>query len=406
MISVLRALVCMTALVVMGGCGGGGDGQPTAPETPVPPTTYEEGQSAEELEMSLAEPADTTTWRQIILPNGKNLESYIKERGIPVSPSKGSILGKAGMPAVSGPQQRKNDLIATMIAAATNLETGYACGRDNPRCTHWDYEADPNDKQSMGQKGLTYVFNSKTVSVRSADACGERKTFGLDCSGLMYNLAQAAGITIPVGTAATQGKASSWSMPSAWGISMQEVKDGTVEVGDIVVWSGHIGIAKTAGTLSTAKVVSSLGGPSTCEKNLVAGPRTVRAGAIRKDQPTHVLRMVTDISGDYNFGIRCVGANTEAGSVKLKINTTSSGGVEGSGTGTDYDGGPLCFNLTGNYDKPSNVLAGLLSLCDGNRTDSFTVKLLEDSTSYFSLKKEKDNGACAAEARLSRIVAN
>src|SRR6185295_1095855 len=93
---------------------------------------------------------------------------------------------------------------------------------------------------------------------------------------------------------------------------------------------------------------------------------------------------------------------TDAGVVTFKIDNDNGGAFKASGTGVDYNGAPLCFNLDGTYDQLANLAVAKLSLCDNTRADSFSQKLLEDDTGYFALTKVKNNGGCFAEARLVR----
>ena len=357
---------------------------------------------------------------EVILPNGINLRDYLEMRGIaPDNPELQSLepsseeldlrstrtATASTLPPAEGPQQKKNDIIAKMLVEAESL----ACGRraEPDTCTDWDTEAEgDSDGNTLAdrpaQRGLTYIFGGKDHTVRTlpVDGCPER-TYGLDCSGLVYQIATRAGISLPVGTSATQSNPASWRLPSQWQLEMKLVTDGAIESGDILGWSGHIGIAETGGAI--VNVISATGRPGECSANInpPRGPRSLPLSEF--GPPTAILRLVTTLSGTFDMPIRCAGQPTDAAVLRFEINNDKGGPFQATGTGTDYDGTPLCFTLAGDYDQASNEVSALLSLCDQSRKDSFSVRLLTDDTGYFPLRKVVDNGGCAGEARLIRL---
>lgn len=365
----------------------------------------EEGLSAEESDRLGALPERLVPLNEIILPNNRNVEEYMQSRGLSLPPLAAGANPAAAPPLrtlaaspPTGPQQRKNDLLALMVAQAHD----FACGRGNPRCTKWDFPADSTDPVNKpGQKGLTYVFNGKTVSVRSlpGDGCPQM-TYGLDCSGMITNVAAAAGLSAPAGSTA-QSDPEKWTIPEDWKLKMKLVGDGSIQTGDILWWSGHIGIAASAN-----EVISSTGRSGRCASNIDAGhgPRNYTIAQLGKGQPSKVLRLTTTLSGSWDMHIRCSDQATDAAVIRFDINNDSGGAFTANGTGTDYNGTPLSFVLSGTYDQNANTVAATLTLTDGTRADTFTQTLFEDDTGYFPLAKSIDNGGCAASARLVRVA--
>jgi hypothetical protein len=264
-----------------------------------------EGLSPVDAERIDAEPDTATSPETTILPNGQTLAEFAASQGIPIPPGLGGVANGAtsnalpsgikslAEPAVSAaatatdPQQQKNIAITQMLLSAQN----YACGRQPTPCLIWNYQADPTDPVNMpAQTGLTYVYGRKTPSVRTQplDGCPQL-TYGMDCSGLIYNIAQAAGLTVPTGTAATQANPANWSVPPSWRLQIQLVTDGSTQTGDILAWPGHIGIAN-----SPSVVISSTGVTGQCTKNInpPRGPRTLTISQLGLGPPTAVLRLV------------------------------------------------------------------------------------------------------------------
>ena len=370
-----------------------------------------EGISSIDMQRIDAEPEEIISPDTTILPNGQTLTDYALSRDFPlpssttsIAPSSSvrtqSIVSQAASPlTVTGPEQKKNDVIMMMLAAAQN----YACGRQPSPCTTWDYNADPTDLiNKPAQKGLTYVYGGRTPEVRTKpiDGCSE-KTYGVDCSGLIIKIAEKAGLSAP-STSSLQANPDNWTIPADWGLKLVLVTDGTVETGDLVAWAGHIGIAN-----SSSVVISSTGTPNACSKNIKPprGPRSLTIAQLGLGTPIAVLRFVAPLSGDWDLALRCSGAQTDAAVIRFKINNDQGGPFSASGAGIDYNGAPLSFNLNGKYDQLSNILDATLAFTDGTRSDHFSQKLVTDVIGYFPLTKVIDNGGCLAEGKLSRVPA-
>jgi len=365
-----------------------------------------EGLTPEEAQKLDSEPDTVTPSEQILLPNGQSLRDYAKSRGydldaVPeekpsVPQEKTGATAPAGLPEASGPQEKRNDVVMQMIGTARK----YACGRASPPCTTWDHQADSADPiNKPAQKGLTYVYGGKTPNVRTKplDGCPQL-TYGLDCSGLVQRVASAAGITAP-GTSALQANPDNWKIPEAYGLKLVKVTS-SMQAGDIALWASHAGIVT-----NSSEVVSATGSRGDCLKNVASprGPRSLTVAQLGLGAPTTVLRVVAPLSGDWRLDIRCSDQRTDAASIKLKIDNDVGGAFSATGSGTDYNGAPLSFNLNGTYDQAENVLTATLSFVDNSRSDSFTQKLLTDEIGYFPLTKLIDNGGCQASAKLSRL---
>jgi len=361
-------------------------------------------------------PESPVSLDEVILPNGQILSAYAAARGI-VLPGSSSANAAQGvlwsaladaLPPAAGPQQKKNDVVTQMVISAHD----YACGRDPNPCTKWNFTADPSGTlkdPKPAQQGLTYVYGGKTPTVRTkpTDGCPQL-TFGMDCSGLISRIAESAGLTAPEGSI-NQSDPQKWSVPAAWDLKVKRVTDNSIQTGDIVAWVDqsrrHVGIAASTGFGSEVVIISSTGAPGECDKNVgpPRGPRSLTLSQLGLGTPTAVLRLVTTLSGVWDLYIRCSDQSSDAAKIRFTINNDQGGPFSANGTGIDYDGSPLSFVLTGNYDQNSNTLTAVLSLADGSRRDGFTKVLLEDDTGFFPLTKILDNSGCDASARLVRV---
>jgi hypothetical protein len=218
---------------------------------------------------------------------------------------------------------------------------------------------------------------------------------------MVHQLAASVGISLPVGNAAAQSISDNWVLPAEWQLKMIRVTDGSTQSGDILAWPGHIGIAESGASGTNA--ISSTGSPGQCVPNInpPRGPRSLPASVFGAVSTR--LRLVTTLSGTFDMPIRCAGTSSDAAVLRFEINNDAGGPFSSAGSGTDYDGAPLCFLLNGSYDQIENVVSATLSLCDNTRADGFSIELLTDDTGYFAMQKVIDNGGCLAEARLIRI---
>jgi len=251
------------------------------------------------------EPDQPNSPANTFLPDGESVADFAAANGIPIPPglsglsnltlpsaksTSTSALARSALPtagSATDPLTQEKTAITKMLLSAEN----YACGRQLTPCSTWDYLADPADPVNRpAQSGLTWVHGGKTPEVRtkSDDGC-PALTYGMDCSGFLFHVAQAAGISIPAGDSQAQSDSGAWNLPPGWGLQMQRVTDGSIRSGDIVAWADHIGIAK-----SSNEVISSTGSTGQCARNIIPrrGPRTLTFAQLLKGPPTTVLRMV------------------------------------------------------------------------------------------------------------------
>lgn len=358
------------------------------------------GPSARDLEAIDAAPDVVVDPSKIILPNGQTLEEYNKNNPASSGANKQPL---ETTPPASGPRKKKNDVVQSMLNEARRLSDR----------SIWIFPAEKDsagkdDPDKPAQDGLGYIYGSRTVSARTkpnpSGGC-TYAAYGVDCSGLIYIIANAAGIALKTSdTSTTLANPKNWPIPADWKLSMEVVTDGTIQAGDIVVWSSHIGVA-----IDSESFISSTGTPGDCEKN-IKKPRGPRALAFsnwkvngKVSPPSKVLRLVEILSGEYNLYLRCADQMTDAAKISFSINPTTGGAFSSEGSGTDYDGSSLCFRLNGSYDAQASTLAAQLALCDGSRVDGMSVKLAYDDTGYIAMSKVKDNGGCTAAAKLIRV---
>lgn len=213
----------------------------------------------------------------VTLPNGYNLYGWLRRYGIRIDPVTG-VLGDTrprafALPATDDPEQRRQHVIAALIAYARGLACGHA---PTNRCVTWDFPAEPSDPASSpAQSGLVYLWGVKTVTSRQSPTqgrCTAQKMFGLDCSGFVSSAAASTGITAQ-GNSTGLRNADNWKLPESWGLEMKLVTDGTQQTGDIIGFNGHIGIlaspeSKLPSGTPGLNLLHSIGRPDLCEGNL------------------------------------------------------------------------------------------------------------------------------------------
>jgi probable HAF family extracellular repeat protein len=151
------------------------------------------------------------------------------------------------------------------------------------------------------QNGLAYSYGQKDYSIRAyppAGLCQENKLYGLDCSGLLYQIVSGSGIPVPPTNCETLRGVLLWNgdaIPSSEYNGLIEVYElGEIDTadmlpGDFIFWLNSDGVAKHTGVIlsdlsSTLKVYQSNGtagtgdqGIADCEENsgINRGPRTL-----------------------------------------------------------------------------------------------------------------------------------
>jgi hypothetical protein len=313
----------------------------------------QDGLSDDILRALESTPDDINSPSETILPNGISLADYLSARGISIGDADAagrhtarapSIPRAVTLPLATDPDQRKQDIIAAMLTVANDPKVGFTCGRQKPvPCSKWTFVADAADpKTSPAQTGLTYVWNGKNPYARTltADGCTE-KTFGMDCSGLVYQLALAAGISLPTGTSLEQSVPSNWGLPTDWGLEMKAV-EGPIESGDILAWSGHIGIADVGPKVT---VISSTGHLGECTANITPprGPRSLTIPGLKRGEPNVILRLtVSTTPPDKTPPSKTPPSTTPPIPTTTSSSTTTTTVAACTMQGTDFCG-PHCY---------------------------------------------------------------
>jgi hypothetical protein len=139
------------------------------------------------------------------------------------------------------------------------------------------------DGPGPAQDGLAYSFGSKNPDKRDhppASFC-PAAVFGLDCSGLIFQLARAAGLAIAQGPSILQAEATTWNQSLApYKLRMRSVPffPNGLESGDIIAWTNkkHIGmyVQLDAGDSGILQSNGHPGGPSCTQPGCPQCPQT------------------------------------------------------------------------------------------------------------------------------------
>ena len=206
--------------------------------------TLQQAQAVDAMEQLPVLPQD-----KIVLVDGRTVQQVLDEFG---------ASGRGRQAAPRTPQDYKSLAISQMVARAQQFTDR----------SLWQYADEGPNKPA--QNGLAYSLGSKdpTVRQRPSTSCCTDQVHGLDCSGLVHLAAQAAGINLPVGTAALQGQVATWNaaFPAEWRLQMKRVNLTTegYETGDIICWGGHIGIVVVDGFAPAGVSILQSNGVSGC----------------------------------------------------------------------------------------------------------------------------------------------
>jgi hypothetical protein len=342
-----------------------------------------------------------------ILPNGKNVVEFLTE----YDPSFLQSLDGGRVASTDlTPQNQKNLLIARMEARAHDLVN---------RSTY---------KKTTGQEnGLSYVFGGKELKLMTpVGECTDKQLVGLDCSGLIYQLAQSAKLfTFPEGNAENQGQVETWNNAFKKSAEFTKLTAERIDnilasemiAGDIIYWINDGDVTHTGVVLNTdgggLKIYQSNGtseASNDCAANYgpKRGPRSIYVSAANLGafgDSYYAIRPSADISGSWTVRLRCQSQTNDAITADITFKTKSDDSFTATGSGTDYTGEPLTVKITGVYKKKENKLEGDLEFSfvtspDDTRKDHFSVVLNEDETPYISTTKVIDNGGCYVEIKL------
>ncbi|HLO58637.1 MAG TPA: NlpC/P60 family protein [Bacteroidales bacterium] len=365
------------------------------------------------------QPSVNLTTSEVILPNGLSLDDYLLQ----MAPDFYYDWNKKSTEATNelGPQDSKNLLIAKLSQIAIYLTT-----RSN-------FVYTGSNESQPDQNGLAYSFGSRDHTVRKKPPFGDctYEIYGLDCSGMIYQLFLQSGVTSGLYSSAeiqrqpaTLQKAIKTAFPELKKIKVEDlgkIETSKVESGDIIYWLDSKGVAFHIGMIlknSTGNllVAQSNGRASVdCEDNYGPnrGPRFVNVNSAVLPPKTgfgsdyRIVRINAEISGKWDLVIRCQNASYDFLTVNLEFPTKNSNNFQLSktavypGDGVSYD---LDFSFT--YDNVTNILTCMFSTNasvypDFYRFDSFSVKLERDDTGYFAATLgDHYNSGCAYDVRL------
>jgi hypothetical protein len=233
-----------------------------------------------------------------------------------------------------------------------------------------------------GQNGVAYVFGSKSIAEAStyAGANCQQPLYGLDCSGMIYQMAKVANLPLP------SGGTSKYADPAVWntafnssfafkGLQMTVVNAGQpVQAGDIIVSSGvHMGFVYSGS--GSLEFFQSLGKASyPCSKNQDLGH-----GPILSPNLSHWLS--STFNNNYII-LRTVqsgppGISTSAAG-SISQNSAVCGGIITNQGQSNITARGVCWNTT---DSPT---LSNLHTTDGSGTGTFTSSLtgLTPNTAY------------------------
>jgi hypothetical protein len=283
-----------------------------------------------------------------ILPNGRSVSAFAQSLGIELS----SV--NSGHPLVTPLDETQIQMAMLASAEGFACPIGQACQSFAVGTLGKTLEP--------AQTRYAYVWGDKTPSTRtgpdpaSASICQDL-LYGLDCSGLVTDISNAASITAPAGSSA-QSDPDNWNNLPA-NVSLIAIGDGSIQAGDLVFWSGHDGIAT-----DSADFISSTGSKGmSCAANIKRGPVEYSFTAFGKGLPTKVLRFVSDTR--VKLTADPTSLPSTGGTVTLTATVTAL--VSGSGTSptgtvsfTDQNGVTLCsaVNLaSGSAVCPASISA-------------------------------------------------
>lgn len=261
-----------------------------------------------------------------------------------------------------------------------------------------------------GQKGLAYVYGSKSFSNSSnyPGATCQQLLYGLDCSGMIYEMAKASDLNLP-SDGGTQGyvKTTTWntafnSSTDFQGLEMTDLPNlepSQIQAGDIIVASGvHMGMVFN--NSNSLGIFNSLGRSIyPCSKNSDKnhGP-VITKNLVKWLKDTfgtnyHVLRVVQN--GTPGLSTTDISSITSASAI-------SGGNITNQGSSTITTKG-VCWSASHN---PTIALPTKTS--DGTGTGSFTSSItnLTANTTYYVRAYATNSAGTAYGNEVSFITAN
>lgn len=233
-------LVLMMMSLILSNCSNDTDDEPQP--TPNDP---EDGQLTDEQLSYLEAAKDTVVGLEdVILENGQSVKAFLDENDpefLREYPS-----GRKRETKELTPQRQKLTFISRMIGMANYLVTD----------SYHTYESEGPDKPA--QNGLAYSWGSKEYKVRQippgvTGQCKDKKIYGLDCSGLLWTVTQAANLEVVPKynffvEYITDAKKWTKAFQASTDYKDLEMKDmgqlpkDKIKNGDIILWKQHVGI--------------------------------------------------------------------------------------------------------------------------------------------------------------------
>lgn len=337
----------------------------------------------------------------LVMPSGQSVREYANARGITVDNphSTRRDLRTGSIPAeANSPEQRKSDIVNAMqLQASVYIDRSL-----------WYYPAAGNDGPE--QFGLAYSYGQKDPTVRARPPAGDctERLHGLDCSGFVFRSAAAAGIAIPSGPAGTIGLADVWNvaLPTGWGLTVTEVRDGSLESGDIISWGGHIGIIGAKG--SNLVVLQSNGRANDgttreCSRNYGErrGPRAIalevalRPSPVGWGLPNAVLRLRARAHiQDAETGDGDAGANV-SDAADMRIDAATTTGDAARGADIDAAVEPPDAEIEGDASAADSGVSDAMVSADANLPPDLGAALDGDASPSLDVPEVGDYGTNA-----------
>jgi hypothetical protein len=291
--------------------------------------------TSEELAVLDNMPTTNYTFVDVTLPNGMKLSDYLQQNDPDlynrISKTKSAFVPKPRAADLQAFEQ-KNLLIAKLIGwgfVLTNRDI-FIYQRQGPR--------------TPAQHGLAYSFGQKYYNVRVTPPAGSQtictdSLYGLDCSGLIYQLALNSGLTLhsdPINycNAAFEADTMTWVNAFKYTVykdlhmdNLGQLDKSKIEVGDLIFWkdSGnriyHVGIVLLGSNLNEQIIFMSCGCARSCDAqgciNNYSEDRGPRQASLADRFPSRyvVLRIKANMFPYHQFmmGMYCHAVYSKAG---------------------------------------------------------------------------------------------
>lgn len=306
----------------------------------------------------------TSTFRDAVFPDGSNIYNW------KISNDSGYNFVFGRVNSLLSASDKKNLFIARMTEAGLRLADDRL----------YSYPLQPN--------GIAYVWGSKSFlqpATQHQTAACQQQLHGLDCSGMIYQMAKASNLNFPAGETGTVHFVNTSQWNTAFtnsndfnGLEMSDMLALSVsqlQAGDIIVAPHvHIGMVFNNGT--TLGILNSLGRKEySCSKNADKqhGPVITRNIQVWLQQTFgsnyHVLRV--KLNGGPGVTTNSINSITQVSAI-TGGNITNEGGAPVSTRG-------VCWNTT------SNPTINNTKTIDGNGTGIYTSLItgLSPNTTYY-----------------------